>query len=95
MCILVERSGNFYAYNPTANITKLVHKFPVMPDSKQAFGNGLLGMTIDPDFATNKYVYFFYTPNQQPIHQNISRFKMISEDSLGSCFRKSNHSSAH
>jgi cytochrome c len=79
---IVERSGNFYAYNPNLNATKLVHKFSVIPDSKQAFGNGLLGMTIDPDFATNKYVYFFYTPNQQPLHQNISRYKMISEDSL-------------
>ncbi|TKK68810.1 carbohydrate-binding protein [Ilyomonas limi] len=79
---VIERSGNFYAYNPKANTTKLVYKFGVMPDSKQAFGNGLLGMTIDPDFATNKYVYFFYTPNKEPIHQNISRFKMIGEDSL-------------
>ncbi|MGN6618447.1 MAG: ThuA domain-containing protein [Ilyomonas sp.] len=79
---LVERSGNFYAYDPKANATKLVYKFPVMPDSKQAFGNGLLGMTIDPDFATNKFIYFFYTPNKEPLHQNISRFKMITDDSL-------------
>jgi len=85
---VVERSGNFYAYNPKANTTKLVYKFEVMPDSKQAFGNGLLGMTIDPDFATNKYVYFFYTPNTEPIHQNISRFKMISEDSLDAASEK-------
>ncbi len=79
---VIERSGNFYAYNPVANTTKLVYRFSLMPDSKQAFGNGLLGLTIDPDFKNNKYIYFFYTPNEQPIHQNISRFKMIGEDSL-------------
>ena len=37
----------------------LIHKFKVLPDTKKAFGNGLLGMTIDPDFAANKFVYLF------------------------------------
>ena len=81
---IVERSGNFYGYKPVDNLTKLIHRFKVLPDTKKAFGNGLLGMTIDPDFATNKFVYFFYTPDSAatPIHQNISRFKMITEDSI-------------
>lgn len=79
---IVERSGSFFAYKPTDNSTKLVHKFKVLPDTKQAFGNGLLGMTIDPDFAANKFVYFFYSPDSLPTHQNISRFKMITDDSI-------------
>jgi cytochrome c len=79
---IVERSGNFYAYKPTDNTTKLMHRFTVRPDTKEAFGNGLLGMTIDPDFASNKFVYFFYSPDSLPAHQNISRFKMITEDSI-------------
>lgn len=79
---IVERSGNFYAYHPTDNTTKLIHKLKVLPDTKEGFGNGLLGMTIDPDFATNKFVYFFYSPDSLPAHQNISRFKMITEDSI-------------
>ncbi len=81
---IVERSGNFYAYKPADNLTKLIHTFKVLPDTKTAFGNGLLGMTIDPDFAVNKFVYFFYTPDSAatPIHQNISRFKMFTEDSI-------------
>ncbi|CAN5176213.1 ThuA domain-containing protein [soil metagenome] len=81
---MVERSGSFYAYKPADNTTKLIYKFKVLPDTKKAFGNGLLGMTIDPDFATNKFVYFFYSPDSlpTPAHQNISRFKMITEDSI-------------
>ncbi|CAN5214019.1 hypothetical protein BH11BAC6_BH11BAC6_04200 [soil metagenome] len=79
---IIERSGNFYAYSPTANTTKLVHKFPVLLDTKEVSGNGLLGVTIDPDFATNKFIYFFYTPIDKNYHQNISRFKMICDDSL-------------
>lgn len=81
---IVERSGNFYAYKPSDNTTKLVHRFKVLPDTKKAFGNGVLGMTIDPDFASNKFVYIFYSPDSlpTPIHQNISRFKMITDDSI-------------
>ncbi len=85
---IIERSGNFYLCNPGAVTTKLVHKFNVLPDTKEAFGNGLLGMTLDPDFATNHYIWFFYTPNAQPAHQNISRFTMIGEDSINMASEK-------
>lgn len=79
---IVERSGNFFAYKPADNSTRLIHKFDVLPDTKEGFGNGILGLTIDPDFASNKFIYFFYSPNEKPAHQNISRFKMITEDSI-------------
>lgn len=81
---IIERSGNFYIYKPSDNSTTVIHKFKVLPDTKEAFGNGLLGMTIDPDFATNKFVYFFYSPDSlaTPTHQNISRFTMVREDSI-------------
>jgi cytochrome c len=78
----IERSGNFYLYDPTTKNTKLVYKFPVLPDTKQAFGNGLLGLTIDPDFAHNNFIYFFYTPNKTPAAQHVARFNIINKDSL-------------
>ncbi|WP_207632629.1 ThuA domain-containing protein [Foetidibacter luteolus] len=78
----VERSGTFYMYDPKANNTKTIHKFEVMPDNKTGFGNGMLGMTLDPGFDSNNYIYFFYTPNKMPARQNISRFKIIGRDSL-------------
>lgn len=70
----VERSGNFYVYLPNENKTVLVHQFAVLPDTKEGFGNGMLGMTLDPDFDRNNFIYFFYTPNKMPARQNISRF---------------------
>lgn len=75
-----ERSGNLYVYLPATNTTFLVHKFNVMPDSKENFGSGILGLTLDPDFERNNYLYLFYTPNETPIHQNISRFKVNREN---------------
>ncbi|HYG37899.1 MAG TPA: ThuA domain-containing protein [Cytophagales bacterium] len=77
----VERSGNFYMFDPVSNQTKLVHKFNVLPEPKEIHGNGLLGVTVDPDFATNNYIYFFYTPDKKPLAQNISRF-VISKDGM-------------
>jgi cytochrome c len=78
----IERSGKFFRYDLQSNQTKVVYTFPVMPDTKEGFGNGLLGLTIDPNFAKNNYVYFYYTPAKQPAEQYVSRFKMAGKDSL-------------
>src|SRR5262245_44361906 len=35
---------------------------------------GLLGIAFDPDYATNRYVYIYYTVSTAPIHNRIARF---------------------
>jgi glucose/arabinose dehydrogenase len=35
---------------------------------------GLLGVTFDPNFSSNQFVYVYYTTNVAPIHNRISRF---------------------
>jgi glucose/arabinose dehydrogenase len=35
---------------------------------------GLLGVAFDPDFATNQFVYVYYTVSTAPIHNRVSRF---------------------
>ena len=35
---------------------------------------GLLGVTLDPDFLTNHYIYIFYTVPTAPVHNRVSRF---------------------
>jgi hypothetical protein len=35
---------------------------------------GLLGVAFDPDFATNQFVYVYYTTPVTPIHNRVSRF---------------------
>ncbi|MEP7167193.1 MAG: PQQ-dependent sugar dehydrogenase [Candidatus Woesebacteria bacterium] len=37
---------------------------------------GLDGMTVDPDFANNGYIYIFYTANS-PLRDRVSRFTMV------------------
>lgn len=76
----IERAGNFYVYNPSDGKTTLVYKFPVKAVDK--YLNGLLGMGIDPDFATNNYLYFFNTAaDGDKYKQHISRIP-ISKDNV-------------
>lgn len=35
---------------------------------------GLIGLTLDPNFSTNHYLYLYYTAPTSPIHNRISRF---------------------
>ncbi len=35
---------------------------------------GLLGIAFDPNFATNNFVYVYYTTSAAPIHNRLSRF---------------------
>ncbi|GAB3752828.1 PQQ-dependent sugar dehydrogenase [Spirosoma pomorum] len=76
-----ERSGKFYVYEPTTRKTRLLHDFPVKAVDK--YLNGLLGMTIDPDFSKNRYLYFFYTAATGEQHkQLISRFTIGTDGGL-------------
>src|SRR6185503_18443605 len=35
---------------------------------------GLLGIAFDPNFASNRFVYLYYTTSTSPIHNRVSRF---------------------
>jgi glucose/arabinose dehydrogenase len=35
---------------------------------------GLVGVTVDPDFAANQYVYVYYTATTPALHNRVSRF---------------------
>src|SRR5689334_14340549 len=35
---------------------------------------GLFGLAFDPQFATNRYVYIYYTATTPTVHNRISRF---------------------
>lgn len=82
-----ERGGRFYMYNPIAKKTKLVYTFPVKAVEK--YLNGLIGVTLDPDFTQNNYIYFFNTSNTgEQYHQNISRFKISQDGELDTTSEK-------
>ncbi len=76
-----ERAGKFYVYDPTSKATKLVRDFPVKAVDK--YLNGLIGVTLDPAFPQNNWIYFFYSSNRGEQHmQKISRFRINAQSDL-------------
>ncbi len=43
---------------------------------------GLVGVTLDPDFGSNGYVYVYYTTTTEPHHNRISRFTASGDVAL-------------
>ena len=44
---------------------------------------GLLGVTFDPNFASNNFVYVYYTVPGSPAHNRVSRFTANGDVALG------------
>lgn len=70
--IVVERKGAIKYYDPRAKALSLVHTLKVF----SGLEDGLLGVALDPDHATNHFVYFFYSPPGDAEVQRVSRFRM-------------------
>ncbi|MFT5167350.1 MAG: cytochrome c [Saprospiraceae bacterium] len=75
--LFVERKGAIKLYDPETEILRLVTEFPV----HTKFEDGLLGMTIDPNYKENKWLYLFYSPVGKKPVQHVSRF-VFDNDSL-------------
>lgn len=77
----VERAGKFYMYDPGQKKTRLLYDFPVKAVDK--YLNGMLGMTIDPNFRQNHFLYFFYTiQDKDQTRQRIARFTVNDDSTL-------------
>jgi cytochrome c len=76
--LFVERHGYVNLYSPKTGKVKRIATIPVSTkyaDSSQA-EDGLLGLAADPNFATNGWVYMYYSP-AGPVPKNVlARFEM-------------------
>lgn len=43
---------------------------------------GLTGVVVDPDFDVNGYVYVYYTVPGSPLHNRISRFRVVGDQAV-------------
>jgi cytochrome c len=77
----IELAGRVKLYDPGDNSVRPVGNIPVHRGNE----NGLLGITLDPDFATNRWLYLFYSapPQQGPTgFQHVSRFTVAENGTL-------------
>ncbi|MDP0491715.1 MAG: PQQ-dependent sugar dehydrogenase [Verrucomicrobiota bacterium JB023] len=71
---IVERTGGLKWYSPKTEETKLVKTFDVSVRRKGiSRETGLLGITHDPDFMRNGWIYCYYSPKKEEAHF-LSRF---------------------
>ncbi len=68
--LFIERRGNLKKYNLNDKETEVVHAFEV----HSVHEDGLLGLTLDPNFSENGWIYIFYSPVGDDPVQYVSRF---------------------
>lgn len=67
--IFIERKGAIKMYDPKTDSINLINTFNVWTK----FEDGMLGITTDPDFAKNNWVYIFYSHPEKSANI-LSRF---------------------
>lgn len=75
-----ELNGTLSVYDSRTGTSGVVHKFAITSKG----GTGLIGVTLDPKFAQNRFIYLYYTPPSEgePIPFQLSRFVVRDDNSL-------------
>jgi cytochrome c len=87
--LFIERHGFVNLYTPANGRTRRIATIPVSTkyaDSSQA-EDGLLGLAADPNFATNGWIYTYYSPAGPEPRNVLARYQMTG-DSLDLASRK-------
>lgn len=77
--LYVERRGDIKIYDPETKKSKVIAKFDVSITGN--YEDGILGVTLDPDFDKNNFIYINYSPAGKVAKQNVSRF-VIKGDTI-------------
>lgn len=67
---ICERGGNLRIVKNGVLLPTPFLSLQVSTDGER----GLLGVTFDPNFATNHFLYIYYSTKASPIHNRLSRF---------------------
>jgi cytochrome c len=75
-----ELNGTLSVYDIRTGRSGVVHKFAVASKG----GTGLIGVTLDPKFAQNRFIYLYYTPpkDEEPILFRLARFVVRADNTL-------------
>lgn len=76
--IYVERGGRVMVWKPDTATTVQAGQIPVFSQLE----DGLLGVALDPGFATNNWLYLYYAPTGVTPVQHLSRFTMSGDTLL-------------
>lgn len=84
---IIERKGALRAFDPLTKLTKTIETLPVNTKYHGADGavkeaeEGLIGITLDPNFATNHFIYLLYAETDVTKHV-LARWELNEFDEL-------------
>lgn len=73
--LYIERGGAIKLINEATGVIQSAGNIDVF----DGFEDGLIGVVLDPDFETNSWIYFFYSPTSAT-EQRISRFEFVDNE---------------
>lgn len=73
--LIAERGGRVRIWKPQSGSVVTAGQLSVF----SGLEDGLLGITLDPGFDTNNWLYLFYSPSGATPKQHVSRFTMIGD----------------
>lgn len=74
---IAEQKGKVKVVEDGILLSTPVLNITVNEDGPEGFTErGLLGITLDPDFAINNYMYIFYTTPDDPVHSRVVRYTL-------------------
>ena len=84
---VLEQGGAVKRFRPGSTTADLVAN--LSPSGLRSEGErGVLGIAFDPNYATNKFVYIYYTSSDAPNpHNRISRFTVNDANATDYCVR--------
>lgn len=71
---IIERKGAIKKFDPATKTTKVLGMLSVYPHNEQ----GLIGMSLDPNFATNHWIYLQYAPLDEKIFK-LARYEITTD----------------
>lgn len=82
----VQRRGSLRKYDFTAKTVKEIGFVNTSETATMRSGdNGLMGVALDPNFSTNRWIYLWYSPprvGQNNYRGRLSRFTLGAQDTL-------------
>ncbi|RYZ97499.1 MAG: hypothetical protein EOP47_21530 [Sphingobacteriaceae bacterium] len=84
--LFIERKGNVKLYDPVKKATSIIATIPVSTKYKNKQGkiseaeDGLLGVTLDPDFENNHWLYLYYSAAGEEARNILVRYEFVNDE---------------
>jgi cytochrome c len=74
---IIERKGALKKFDPRTKAVTTIASLPVFTENEQ----GLIGLALDPDFSTNRWIYLQYAPSNEKVFK-LARYELAGNKLL-------------